>query len=124
MCPGCGLICQHENAASVTVHPDDTVLDRDLAPSLFWYHSSTHQDRPRSDFDPAAGLTSTVRKMMGGEQSVISWVARQRAKAIHIGSYEAAIHNMLRRMSDQGDRRSQFHLNRIHLRPSVIVRED
>lgn len=61
---------------------------------------------------------------MGGEQSVNSWVARQRAKAIHIGSYEAAIHNMLRRMSNQGDRRSQFHLNRIRLRPSVIVRED
>lgn len=124
LCPGCGLTCEHENAPRVTLDPDDVALDRDLVPSLFWYHSSTHQDWPRSDFDPAAELTSTVRKMMGGEQGVNSWVARQRAKAIHVGSYEAAIHNLLRRMSDQGDRHSQFHLYRVHLRPSVIVRED
>src|SRR5690625_7993377 len=62
--------------------------------------------------------------MMGGDERVTAWAARQRAKALHVGSYEAAIHNMLRRVADQGDRHNQFHLFRVRLKPSVIVRED
>lgn len=127
VCPGCGLTCEHEDAPKVTVDPNDVALDRDLVPSLFWYHSSTHQDWPRTDFDPAAALDSATRnrlKKMVSEQSVDSWAARQRAKALHVGSYEAAIHNMLRRMSNQSDRRSQFDLYRVRLKPFVVVRED
>lgn len=59
----------------------------------------------------------------GGDARVAEWAARQRAKALHVGTYEAAIHNMLRRMRDQPDHGSQFYLYRVHLRPSVVVRE-
>lgn len=45
---------------------------------------------------------------MGGDKRVVSWAARQRAKALHVGTYEAAVHNMLRRMRDQADDCSQF----------------
>jgi hypothetical protein len=61
--------------------------------------------------------------MMGGEQRVAAWAARQRAKALHVGTYEAAVHNMLRRIRDQADQRSQFYLYRVRLKPSVVVRE-
>src|SRR5699024_5272434 len=50
------------------------------------------------DFDPAADLTPGIRRMMGGDERVTAWAARQRAKALHVGTYEAAVHNMLRRM--------------------------
>lgn len=37
------------------------------------------------------------------------------APAIHLGTYEAAIENMLRRMADEGDVNAQFYLHRVRL---------
>lgn len=122
-CPGCGLTCEHEEAPRVTVDPDDPALDDERVAQFFWYHTSTHPDWPSRDFDPAAGLTAETRLRMGGDERVAAWVARQRTKALHVGTYEAAIHNMLRRMNDQADRGSQFYLYRVRLRPDVVVRE-
>lgn len=61
--------------------------------------------------------------MMGGDERVAAWAARQRAKALHVGTYEAAVHNMLRRIRDQADHGGQFYLYRVRLKPSVVVRE-
>jgi hypothetical protein len=60
---------------------------------------------------------------MGGDRHVARWAERQRAKALHVGTYEAAIHNMLRRIHDQADRGSQYYLHRVRLVPTVAVRE-
>lgn len=122
-CPGCGLTCEHQGAPRVTVNPDDPALDVDLVAQVSWYHTSTQPDWPSKDFDPAAGLTSETRLGMGGDERVAAWVARQRAKALHVGTYEAAVHNMLRRMARQADSGSQFYLYRVRLRPDVVVRE-
>ncbi|MFE0645721.1 hypothetical protein ACFW2Y_29535 [Streptomyces sp. NPDC058877] len=122
-CPGCGMTCEHEDSPRVTVDPDDPALDDDRVARFFWYHTSTQPDWPTQDFDPAAVLTYETRRMMGGEQRVAEWIARQRAKALHVGTYEAAVHNMLRRMRDQADQGSQFYLYRVRLKPSVVVRE-
>lgn len=123
-CPGCGLTCEHEDAPKVTVDSDDPALDASRVPDLFWYHSSTHSDWPPVDLDPASGLDPETVARMGGAQRVAAWAERQRLQALHVGTYEAAIHNMLRRMDDQGDRESQFYLYRVRLKPSVVVRED
>ena len=122
-CPGCRMTCEHEESARVTVDPDDSALDDDQVPRFFWYHTSTQPDWPKRDFDPAAGLTADTRRRMGGDRRVAAWAARQRAKALHVGTYEAAIHNMLRRIHDQADQDSQFYLYRVHLRPSIAVRD-
>lgn len=122
-CPGCGLTSEHSDAPRVTVDPGDPALDDDCVARFSWYHTSTQPDWPARDFDPAADLTSETRKMMGGDEHVAAWAARQRAKALHVGTYEAAIHNMLRRMRDQADHGSQFYLYRVHLEPSVAARE-
>lgn len=122
-CPGCGLTCEHEDAPRATVDPDDPALDDDLVARFSWYHASTHPDWPPKHFDPAADLTAETRLMMGGEQHVAAWAARQRAKALHVGTYEAAVHNMFRRMDHQADSRSRFYLYRVCLKPSVVVRE-
>lgn len=122
-CPGCGLTCEHKDAPRVTVDPDDPGLDDERVAHFSWYHTSTQPDWPTKDFDPAAALTPETRMRMGGGGRVAAWAARQRAKALHVGTYEAAIHNMLRRMENQADSRSRFHVYRVRLRPDVVVRE-
>ncbi|MBW8173330.1 hypothetical protein K0651_09755 [Ornithinimicrobium sp. Arc0846-15] len=122
-CTGCGLTCEHENAPRVTVDHDDPALDDDCA-RMYWYHTSTQPDWPTRDFDPAANLTPETRSMMGGEVRVAAWESRQQAKALHVGTFEAAVYNMLRRIGDQADRGYQFYLYRVRLIPSVIVRKD
>lgn len=121
-CPGCGTTCEHEDSPRATVDPGDPALDDQVA-RFCWYHTSTHPDWPTPDFDPAAALTLKTRMMMGGEERVAEWAARQRAKALHVGTYEAAIHNMLRRIRDQADWGSRFYLYRVHLKPSVVARK-
>ncbi|EHR61028.1 hypothetical protein [Saccharomonospora cyanea] len=73
--------------------------------------------------DPAVGLTAETRLRMGGDQRVAAWTERQRAKALHAGTYEAAIHNMLWRIDGQADHNRQFYLYRVRLKPTVAVRE-
>lgn len=82
-----------------------------------------HPDWPTRGFDPAAVLTLETRLMMGGAELVDEWAVRQRAKALHVGTYEAAIHNMLRRIRDQADWGSLLYLYRVHLKPSVVARK-
>lgn len=122
-CPGCGMTCEHEDSPRVTVDPGDPALDDEQVALLSWYHTSTQPDWPTRDFDPAAVLTPETRRRMGGDERVAAWAARQRAKALHLGTYEAAVHNMLRRMRDQADHGSNFCMYRVHLKPSVVVRK-
>lgn len=99
---------------------DDPALDNDLALRLDWYHTSTH-DRWPSTIDFAAGLNDDLRRMMGGDEAVLQWARGQSAKALHVGTYEAAIHNMLRRIADQGDEGKQFYLYRVQLNPEAVM---
>lgn len=121
-CPRCGLTCECEDAPRVTVDPGDPALDNEWVAQFHWYHTSTQPDWPTRDFDPATDLTPVTRARMGGDRRVAEWAARQQGKALHVGTYEAAMHNMFRRMHDQADRGSQFYLYRLHLKPSVVLR--
>jgi hypothetical protein len=123
-CRGCGMTCENEAAPRVTVDPADPALDSDSVLRMFWYHTSTQPDWPAKDFDPEAQLTDETRWLMGGDRQVAEWAERQRGKALHVGTYEAAIHNMLRRINDQSDGDSQFYLYRVRLKPTTVVRED
>lgn len=122
-CPGCGVTCEAETAPRVTVDPHDLALVDNNVAQLTWYHTSTQPDWPTPDFDPAAELTQDTRERMGGDGHVARWAERQRAKALHVGTYEAAIHNMLRRIDDQADHGAQFYLYRVRLVPAISVRE-
>lgn len=122
-CPGCGVTCEVEAAPRVTVDPHDPALNDENVAQLHWYHTSTQPDWPTQDFNPAAGLTDDTRRRMGGDHHVATWAERQRARALHVGTFEAAIHNMLRRIDDQAGAGSQFYLYRVRLAPNVNVRE-
>ncbi len=125
-CPGCGVSCEVEDAPRVTVSADDPALDTRSVVRFAWYHTTTHDDWPRRDYDPLATLTPvTIQRMRamtrpGGAER---WEERQRSKALHVGTYEAAIQNMLRRMDDQGDAGKQFYLYRLRLRDDVVTSE-
>ena len=123
-CPNCGTDCQSENRPNFCVAPDDPMHDDDAVRNAYWYHSSTHDNWPDSNFDPTEGLTEDTKRRMGaatGSGAVQRWAALQKAKALHVGTYEAAIESMFRRMRDQADAHSAFYLYRVKLTPSCVI---
>jgi hypothetical protein len=91
-------------------------------PQLAWYHSSTWADWPSPAY--ANHITGLLAQSMSP-----TWLgldpgrvlALETGKALHVGTYEAAIENMLRRMHDQADSTEQFHLYRVQLRPGLVI---
>lgn len=93
----------------------DGALDDELLNRLSWYHSSTYPDWPSPDFEgEQQALLSTVRA-----RALLPDVDRHLAAvldmALHVGTYEAAVENMHRRMRNQGDSGSQFYLHRVEV---------
>lgn len=120
-CPACGTDCQGEDRPDFCAEPNDPAQDDSAARAFYWYHSSTHERWPDRDFDPSAQLTSLTKQRMGGAVRVERWAARQRSRALHVGTYEAAIENMFRRMSDQGSAGDTFLLYRVQLRDDSVI---
>lgn len=123
-CPQCGTDCCGDDRPNFCADPEDPMHNDEAARQAYWYHTSTHENWPDSTFDPAAGLTDiTMRRMEAGSGvgAVERWAARQKAKALHIGTYEAAIESMFRRMRNQGDSHRQFYLYRIRLHPNCVI---
>lgn len=92
----------------------DSALRNEVVASLAWYHTSTSADWPSPEFATrfAQELSWTERDFGISRER---FIAEHTSKALHVGTYEAAIENMLRRMDDQGDSTSHFYLYRISL---------
>ena len=113
-CPNCGTNCESETGARVTVDLDEPALDDNLVHQFDWYHTSVSANWPATP-DFATHLTDETKLMMGGDEAAARWAERQATKALHLGTYEAAIHNMLRRADSQGGRSAQFYLYRVRV---------
>jgi len=121
-CPACDTDCQGEDRPDFCADPEDPSLDDAATRKFSWYHSSTHQSWPNRNFDPAALLTDvTKRRMEAMCSGVEAWASRQKTKALHVGTYEAAIENMFRRMDDQDSFDDQFYLYRVQLDPNCVI---
>ncbi|MFI6340999.1 hypothetical protein [Streptomyces sp. NPDC050535] len=99
-----GIRDQHDPAL------DDSMLNR-----FAWYHTSTYENWPSTDFERdvrAACATGHARALMRDPER---YVRGQLDNALHLGTYEAAIENMYRRMRNQDDERSAFHLYRVRV---------
>ena len=59
--------------------------------------------------------------MGSGPGAVERWAARQRGKALHVGTYAAAIENVFRRIRDQGGALEQFYLHRVKLTDDCVI---
>lgn len=124
-CPNCGTDCTSEDRPNFWVRPQDPVHDDNTVRDLYWYHSSTHAVWPDRDFDPAEQFTEEGRRRMEHDGlfpgAVERWAARQKTKALHVGTYEAAIENMFRRMGSQSGAGSQFYLHRVQLGSDCVI---
>jgi hypothetical protein len=124
-CPHCGTDCQAEDRPDFWAREEDPSLDDLIVLGMYWYHSSTHANWPDPCFDPAARLTELTKQRMGKigaeELGLERWARGQKTKALHLGTYEAAIENMLRRIRDQGSSRDQFYLYRVRLSPDAVI---
>jgi len=96
-------------------NPDDPVLDNTRINRVAWYHTSTHLDWPSATYanDQRAKLLATAHYLPAGHSD--SFIEQQLNQALHVGTYESAIENMLRRMCDQDDGAAQFYLHRVTL---------
>ncbi|MFZ1285964.1 MAG: hypothetical protein WAR57_02875 [Candidatus Phosphoribacter sp.] len=121
-CPVCGTDCRGEGRPDFCAEPGGPLRDDAAIREFSWYHSSTQENWPDKSFDPAAELTDlTKQRMKGMGLSVEGWAARQKAKALHVGTYEAAIENVFRRMDDQSGSLEQFYLYRVQLSPDCRI---
>lgn len=121
-CPRCGTNAEPETCARPYVYETDPALDDNELKSMFWYHTTDCGNWPDPNFNPLGTLTDTTIRRMGGEKQARRWALRQQHKALHLGTYEAAVHNMYRRIENQGDAGKNFYLYRIVLHPNAQVR--
>ncbi len=98
----------------------DPALDDQWTCGRAWYHTSTDPDWPNGTRTMPTATDGAVTRMLspGGLRRAR---ARYETQALHLGTYEAAIVSMLRRMRDQADGRSQFYLYRVKLRHALAI---
>ena len=120
-CPECGADCSDERATRIVADPDDPALQLDEVCGLSWWHSSTLADWPSATYDPLAGVTNDALTRFAEDVCIASWANGKKERALHVGTYEAAVHNMLRRIDDEWDGGKQFFLSRVHLRPDLVI---
>jgi hypothetical protein len=98
----------------------DPVLDDQVALDTAWYHTSTHpcwppSGRPMTPEEVAFLRAATSEDIDEGVRK------RVECLALHLGTYEAAIESMLRKMHDQGMAGERFWLYRVALRRDVMI---
>ncbi|MGC5225162.1 hypothetical protein ACPW96_21545 [Micromonospora sp. DT81.3] len=113
-CEHCGASIHFGPAVAALRDRDDPALRDDIVPTLAWYHTSTTADWPSPSYAAQfAKALSWVERDFGISRD--RYIAKETSKALHVGTYETAIENMLRRMDDQADGGSQFYLYRVAL---------
>lgn len=78
----------------------DEVLDGQRLRTVAWYHTSTYPDWPNNQHLVPAEASDRMRESLG-EAAADRERARSETLALHLGTYEAAIESMLRRMVNE-----------------------
>lgn len=98
----------------------DQALDDQVAPGTAWYHTSTVPCWPPSGRPMTPAEVAFLRR--GTSDGVAERVReRHENQALHLGTYEAAIESMLRKMRDQDMADERFWLYRVALRRKVTI---
>jgi hypothetical protein len=115
-CEHCDRTIHFGPAVAALKDPDDRAFDNGQINTLAWYHTSTQPDWPSTNYasERRAALLRAAARVIPADR-VDAFVERQLGQTLHVGTYEAAIENMLRRMDDQDDGASQFYLHRVAL---------
>lgn len=114
-CEQCDRTIHFGPAVAALRNPSDAALDNARITKLAWYHTSAQSDWPSASFaeEHRASMLASARHIP--PERINAFVEKQLNQALHVGTYEAAIENMLRRMYDQGDAALQFYLHRVTL---------
>jgi hypothetical protein len=92
---------------------DDLALDDSMINRLSWYHTSTYANLFSADFERDMRAAFSLGHARGHMSDPEALLQDQLNKALHLGTYEAAVENMYRRMRDQDDEASAFYLHRV-----------
>lgn len=121
-CEHCKNYIHFGPAVMALRNADDPVLDDQVACNVAWYHSSTDPEWPGNGRPmPPSAAGFLARVMLDDEVQLVR--DHYETQALHLGTYEAAIESMLRRMRDQDDGAAQFCLYRVALRRDNITIE-
>lgn len=113
-CDHCGSSFNFGPAVACVRDENDQALENTAISSFAWYHTSTSPNWPSESYpEVVADRLRGVEEHFGVDVAEI--LQDQTSRALHIGTYEAAIENMLRRMYDQDDAASQFYLYRVRI---------
>jgi hypothetical protein len=114
-CETCGNSIHFGPLTAAIRSEDDPALDDQLLNQMSWYHTSTYVDWPSPEYevDRREELArSPHRRLLGDPER---YLREHLDRALHLGTYEAAIENMYRRMRNQGDGGSTFYLHRVRV---------
>ena len=121
-CVHCSARFNFGPAIAAIRDPQDEALDNHHVNQIAWYHTSTTAEWPSPTYvdDHRSALEEVAERFFCTSQDRL--VQRHLTMALHVGTYEAAIENMLRRMHDQDGAQAVFFLHRIALRidPTMI----
>jgi len=109
-CSHCGGSIHFGRGAAALRDLNDPALENEQLNRLAWYHTSTSPDWPSPSYEEQQReRLRDVRLVTDNQIAMLSGLA------LHVGTYEAAIENVLRRMKYQDDRNSRFFLYRVAL---------
>lgn len=125
-CPSCGIFINDDaNDRSLYVSsPNEPMVDDAALRRTSWFHTSFHSDWPRSEYNPLDDHRPGFPEYLSSVGlNIEEWADQQRANALHVGTYEAAVANFYRRMDQEvGYHDLNFHLYRLQLSKSSIIR--
>lgn len=117
-CPRCGIAIDFVRSGLLIEDENDPALDHAQLPSLAWYHTGTDLDWPIAQYEvPGLDLLHQLMPPHAVREAEI----RGKDKALHLGTYEAAIESMLRRIHDERLGASTFYLHRVCLHPGLSI---
>lgn len=125
-CEGCGTEVDVTEVRPVLRSLNDIALQDDCVGRMYWYHSSPYENWPDAEAYAAEFEARIAKVPARGPFTPQQLLEQHTSRAVHVGTYEAAIENMLRRLHDQ-DRhdgspiRYWLHRVQIHLNPGDLA---
>lgn len=115
-CEHCSRPIHFGRAVAALRDDDDPALDNARINTLAWYHTSTAPDWPAWNAEARrAELAEKYRHVYKADDRGPRLIDKELNKALHVGTYEAAIENMYRRIRNQQDDPTAFYLYRVAL---------
>jgi hypothetical protein len=119
-CEHCPRSIHFGPAVAALRDEDDPALDNARINTFAWYHADMSRDWPVMAMVNAdvrrAELGENFRRFLIPPDQIDRLVDDEFNEALHVGTYEAAFENMLRRIQDQRDDQTAFYLHRVALK--------